>query len=275
MSHALPPHPNLDQLKQQAKDLLKACRAGDPAARHRFATLGAGPAPARPLRPVLADAQHVIAHHYGFASWPRLKYHVESVLAARPPLPGRRARQQRIQAMAERLLAAAQQPALPPVFQALFVPGRDMLAMRAFLVERDTLAIVIDALLRGAADTSAHTRYLAAQAMDTFADARCAEPLRRLLHDPVPRVRWAALHSLACDDCKIQPLHKPHNLVLTVAGMALHDPSIRVRRVAAWELGQFLPDKTAQAALETLLAQETDPAIRRNVQAGLKRLVKR
>lgn len=81
-------------------------------------------------------------------------------------------------------------------------------------------------------------------------------------------MRWAALHSLVCENCKIQPLNKPHNLVLTVAGMALRDPIIRVRRVAAWELGQLLPDKTAQA---TRLAQETDPAIRRNAQAGLKR----
>jgi hypothetical protein len=27
----------------------------------------------------LADAQHVVAHEYGFASWPRLKAHVESI----------------------------------------------------------------------------------------------------------------------------------------------------------------------------------------------------
>ena len=177
--------------------------------------------------------------------------------------------------MAERLLAAARQPELLPVFQALFAPNRDMLAMRAYLIERGAYAVVIDALLRGAADPSAHTRYLAAQAMDHFADARCAAPLRRLLHDPVPRVRWAALHSLACDDCKIQPLNKPDNLVLMVASMALHDPSIRVRRVAAWELGQFLPDKTALATLESLLAQETDFTIRRNAQAGLKSQMKR
>ena len=53
-----------------------------------------------------------------------------------------------------------------------------------------------------------------------------------------------------------------------------HDPSIKVRRVAAWELGKFLPDKTALAALETLLAQETGPGLRRNVEAGLKRYAK-
>ena len=31
MPHALPPHPSLDQLKHQAKDVLKAHRSGDAA----------------------------------------------------------------------------------------------------------------------------------------------------------------------------------------------------------------------------------------------------
>ncbi len=275
MSQQLPPHPNLDQLKQQAKDLLRAYRAGDPAARPLFEPPAAGS-----QRPVLADAQRLIARQYGFASWPKLKQHVESILASQlPPAADKRAarklaQQQRIQAMAERLVAAANQPEMQPVFDALFAPNREMLAVRAYLIEHDGYAVVIDALLRGVADPDARTRFLSAQAMDHFADPRCAEPLRQLLHDPIPRVRWAALHSFSCDDCKIRPLSKPDNLVLSIIDMALHDPSIKVRRVAAWELGNYLPHKTALAALETLLAQETDPGIRRNVQAGLKRYAK-
>src|SRR5262245_38324064 len=51
----LPIRPNLRHLRDQAKDLLRAGRAAS-----------------------LADAQFQIAHLYGFASWPKLKAHIES-----------------------------------------------------------------------------------------------------------------------------------------------------------------------------------------------------
>jgi hypothetical protein len=51
----LPDRPNLRHLKDQAKDLLKAGAAKS-----------------------ITDAQFRIAHLYGFASWPKLKAHVES-----------------------------------------------------------------------------------------------------------------------------------------------------------------------------------------------------
>src|SRR5215469_8850416 len=54
-SRPLPDRPNLRHLKDQAKDLLKAGTAAS-----------------------LADAQFQIARLYGFASWPKLKTHVES-----------------------------------------------------------------------------------------------------------------------------------------------------------------------------------------------------
>jgi hypothetical protein len=55
-THALPNRPNLRHLKDQAKDLLKAGGAAS-----------------------LADAQFQIARLYGFASWPKLKAHVDSL----------------------------------------------------------------------------------------------------------------------------------------------------------------------------------------------------
>jgi hypothetical protein len=58
MSRYLPPHPNLDHLKKQAKELLHDLKQRNPALK-------------------LADAQHMIARGYGFASWPKLKAHVE------------------------------------------------------------------------------------------------------------------------------------------------------------------------------------------------------
>jgi ankyrin repeat protein len=57
-------------LKNQAKELLRAFGAGDPAAVAKFK---------QTPTPKLADAQRVVAREYGFPSWPKLKAHVESL----------------------------------------------------------------------------------------------------------------------------------------------------------------------------------------------------
>jgi hypothetical protein len=55
-SRALPDRPNLRHLKDQAKDLFKASAAAS-----------------------ITDAQFKIARLYGFASWPKLKAHIDSL----------------------------------------------------------------------------------------------------------------------------------------------------------------------------------------------------
>lgn len=60
MSRNLPPHPNLEHFKKQAKDLLHDLQQHNPAAK-------------------LAEAQFALAREYGFASWPKLKSYVESL----------------------------------------------------------------------------------------------------------------------------------------------------------------------------------------------------
>ena len=68
-SQSLPEHPDLDQLRHQAKELKTRAQAGDPEALDRIGT----------FRPVtLSVAQLVIAREYGFASWPALKAHVRA-----------------------------------------------------------------------------------------------------------------------------------------------------------------------------------------------------
>ena len=75
MPRALPPHPDLEHLRKQAKRLVRDLRAGDETARARYAAaLNHAP----PVAPRLADAQLAIAREYGFASWARLKRHVET-----------------------------------------------------------------------------------------------------------------------------------------------------------------------------------------------------
>jgi len=76
MSRELPAKPNLEHLKKQAKDLLRECQQGDAAAIVRFREFSVG------ASPKLADAQHVIARDYGFATWTKLKEHVESLVRA-------------------------------------------------------------------------------------------------------------------------------------------------------------------------------------------------
>jgi len=77
---------NLEQLRKQAKELVRTARDGDPVALERL----------RDLRVRLASAQLVIAREHGFASWPalvhRLEASVESFVIAATSGHGDRAR---------------------------------------------------------------------------------------------------------------------------------------------------------------------------------------
>jgi ankyrin repeat protein len=66
----LPARPNLGHLRGQAKDLLRAARAGDATAEGRIQAVSG--------RLTLAAAQLAVAREYGFASWARLKTAVEA-----------------------------------------------------------------------------------------------------------------------------------------------------------------------------------------------------
>jgi hypothetical protein len=82
MSRSLPERPNLEQLKRQAKSLLRSARERDRSALTRFTTLPAfadtpvSELPAADL--ALHDAQSVIAREHGFASWKDLREEVEA-----------------------------------------------------------------------------------------------------------------------------------------------------------------------------------------------------
>jgi hypothetical protein len=78
----LPSSPNLDHLKHQARDLLKAHAAGDPEASQRLREFHprfgrSADADIRSAKLTLSDAQLAIAREYGFPSWARLKAQVE------------------------------------------------------------------------------------------------------------------------------------------------------------------------------------------------------
>src|SRR4051794_12177773 len=256
MPRVLPPNPSLEQLRRQAKDLLKASRELNLQALLRIEHY----LPNRSGVAILADAQLVIAREYGFASWPKLKRHIEAlaaqpalVLEQMPVIPRRESPyKQRIRQLAERILESAASGAIRQVLEYLVIPARDGLALRDYLVESGGYTQLVDVLLANVDHPHPRTRFLVAQAMDHFADARCAEPLRAMLSDVVPRVRWAALHSLSCEACKLAPIAQNDDLVELVIALALHDPSIRVRCVAIYTLGGECYDQRTVVALEQL-----------------------
>jgi hypothetical protein len=73
----LPARPSLEQLRKQAKELLKECQAGEPSAVERFAKISS-------RTPCLADAQYIIAREYGFEDWTKLKEQVEIMRVSGP-----------------------------------------------------------------------------------------------------------------------------------------------------------------------------------------------
>ena len=82
-TRVLPRHPDLDQLKRQAKELLHAVRAGEPNAVSEAAARYPG---ADLQKFALHDAQLVLARAYGFHSWPRLKAYVSGGIIQPPEM---------------------------------------------------------------------------------------------------------------------------------------------------------------------------------------------
>jgi ankyrin repeat protein len=87
MSRQLPPRPNLEQLRKQAKSLLKRQQVKDSEAltriresHPRWKNLSEDQIAASPF--TLANAQLVIASEYAFPSWTRLHSHVKTLEAA-------------------------------------------------------------------------------------------------------------------------------------------------------------------------------------------------
>ena len=77
-SSRLPARPSLEQLRKQAKQLLRDIRLGlnESLARLRRIFKNSGHEEI-----TLADAQVIIAREYGFQSWADLVHHVETVVA--------------------------------------------------------------------------------------------------------------------------------------------------------------------------------------------------
>lgn len=73
----LPERPSLEQLRKQAKELLRQLRSGDHSAAERLRKYKPNVSD-----PILADAQYLLAREHGFESWPRLVYHIHAAQPA-------------------------------------------------------------------------------------------------------------------------------------------------------------------------------------------------
>jgi hypothetical protein len=92
------------------------------------------------------------------------------------------------------------------------------------------------------------------ESMDTFAVA---------LADPVDFVRNRALHSLACESCKVGPLGSAEVLPAVVAVLE-HDPSPDLRAKCLPVLVRLSrDDPAARDALERTAAEDPDELVRR------------
>ena len=83
LSAPSPFNPSLQQLRNQAKDLRKAHKAGEPSAIRRIGEShprfsGSSQTEIAATKIAHADALLVIARELGFESWPRLETHIES-----------------------------------------------------------------------------------------------------------------------------------------------------------------------------------------------------
>jgi len=77
----LPGRPNIDQLRRQARELLRAAADGEPGALARVRAFSE--------RVSLSAAQLAVAREYGFASWPALHAEVERRLPSCPVARGK------------------------------------------------------------------------------------------------------------------------------------------------------------------------------------------
>ena len=119
---------------------------------------------------------------------------------------------------------------------------------------------VVPAAREGLRHAHADVRYHCLRLLDHFLVPEALSELLGLLGDPAPRVRWAALHTLACDRCKEGSCRPGEAEVLPEALRLLHeDGSGQVRAMAIEVVGQYVHTNPL-AARALLEARTNDPS---------------
>lgn len=90
----------------------------------------------------------------------------------------------------------------------------------------------VDALIWGLSHASPVVRRCCLELLDQHPDVRAIPHVLNALGDPVPRVRWHAVHALLCDACKPGHSYLTPEVSAALRQVADHDPSQKVRRYA-------------------------------------------
>lgn len=88
----------------------------------------------------------------------------------------------------------------------------------------------IDALIWGLSHENPVVRRCCLEVLDQHPDPRSVPHILKALDDPVPRVRWHAVHALLCDACKAGKSFLDPTIEQRLRDVAANDPSRKVRR---------------------------------------------
>ena len=162
------------------------------------------------------------------------------------------------EALAERWFELAETGQLSALGRSMAVGKGRLHAARA-VMERapERYAPFRAALVGGLGSPQSRIRFECAHALDQFGDETTRPALARLMDDPVPRVRWMAMHALSCHACGEKPDALEGAIRERLIAAACSDPSPQVRRHAAVALG-LAHETSAAPVLEAILARETD-----------------
>lgn len=174
----------------------------------------------------LADAQLILARERGFASWPKLVAATEAGAEALLADDGKNPYFEvvdRFRIKSECLRSGTIMSALP---------GRRPLVNRGKPLPEQKL----EALLWGLEHESPPVRRCCLSLLDAHPDARAVPHILRRLDDPVPRVRWHAVHALGCEACKDGQTFLTEEVRRRLGEVSERDPSERVRAHALYHL---------------------------------------
>jgi hypothetical protein len=267
---SLPSRPDLGRLKRLARTLQRSAAANDPHALERLRALFPE---LMPDTVKLSHAQLAIAREYGSPSWPALIARVDQRITRRKAADERReARRNDALTLAAQWFELARTNDLDGLARSFAVGKSRLVAAREVMQrEPDAYGVFLDALMRGTVHPNPGIRFECAHALDSFGDARCQKTLVRLIDDPVPRVRWIAMHALSCHACNDASCSIEESVHRRIAERALTDESIQVRRHATAALGMSRA-RAGLDAVRSILAADTDAGLLRAARYALARI---
>ena len=266
----LPSRPNLAHLKREAKTLLAAIRAGEEEPLKQLRALF----PAVTAETAkLSEVQTWLAREYGFPSWTALGNVVEKRASQIRAKAARfAARTADAGALAEQWYTLAEQGDLDTLWKVMGVgKTRSEAAQKIMLGDKPRYDRFVGTVIEGLGHPNSRARFEYAHVLDSFGDERCVAPLRALMNDPVPRVRWMAMHAITCHACGGVTCPDDPELVAEILHHLHHDESMKVRRHAAIALGEA-GGVGAKATLEAVVARAEDAGLVRFAKYALHEL---